>query len=266
MVSLQLKKLGFSVFLAASIVLFMVTGIWFSSIIWLWLVDAGCLAVSILSLITWQIEQAYSGIKLEPEDLIDDDEEAEEDMKRPASPAKTTAPAVKKTAEPAAPKASTATVQKAPAAAKTPSAEPATPKLAVKAESKQPATPKVDEVLPDKASMEAAKLHDAFAAKPKAAPKKQEEQTVAAEEPVAKHVLPSETGKMYKVNKNNVFTTIDAYADAGYTYFSFSKIRKELGVKKNRSLLKLKKLLVEDAILNGLVEKKGRKYYIQKAE
>jgi len=253
----QLKQFCFIAFLAAFIAMFMIGGIWFSSTLIpspaFWLVDVGFLAVSIVFLITWQIEKAYFGITLEPEDLIEDDETAEKEMKMPAVPVKKQAivsvPAVKpaKPAKPAVKKPATMKAQ-APTAMSTAVSPPAK-KAAPSTGQKQPAMVKPATIDQEKAKQDAAKLHDVFATVPTETSKQLQQPLII--------------GKKVKISKKNVFSMIEAYAGADYTYFSFSKIRKELGAANDKDAMKIKKILL-DACQFGLLVKKGSKYFLQK--
>ena len=239
----------------------MIGGIWFpSSWIpspWFWLVDVGFLAASIVALIMWQIELAYAGITLEPEDLIEDDEATVKDMKNPAKIVKkqaaTPVPARQATV-PAKPAAKQQAPKKAPATAATTArpataTQPAAPlakKPAQGTSQKAPAPAKPAAVRPEQAKKEAAKLHDMFAAAPA---------TSTQVEP------PVDEDKKFNVSKKIVFSMIETYTEAGYTYFSFSKARKELGATNDKDALKIKKFLINACEL-GILEKKGSKYFI----
>ena len=257
---LTLKRLGFVALLAAFIALFMIGGIWFPNTWlispWFWLIDVGCLAASIVALIMWQIELAYMGIKLEPEDMIEDDEAAEKEMKNPATILKKQAASVpaQKAAVPAKPAAKAQAPAKAPAIAAT-QARPATAAKPASLPTKKPAqgiTPKATAtakpavVNPEQAKKDAAKLHDMFA---------------TSTEPSMQIEPASDEDKKFKVSKKIVFSMIQDYTDAGYTYFSFSKARKELGATNDKDALKIKKFLINACELN-MLEKKGSKYFI----
>jgi hypothetical protein len=256
------KRFSFVAFLAVFIALFMIGGIWFSSSWipspWFWLVDVGFLAASVLALIMWQIELAYAGITLEPEDMIDDDEAAEKEMKKPATIVKkqsvTPLPAKKATgtAKPAA--------KKAPAPATT-TARPATSVQPAATATKIPAQGTSQKELvpakpvaanPEQAKKEAAKLHDMFAASPV---------SPVSQAPIKQAASSVDEDKKFKVYKKIVFDMIDAYTEAGYTYFSFSKARKELGSTSDKDALKIKKFLINACELD-ILEKKGSKYFI----
>ncbi|MBN2152446.1 MAG: hypothetical protein JW839_13420, partial [Candidatus Lokiarchaeota archaeon] len=66
-----------------------------------------------------------------------------------------------------------------------------------------------------------------------------------------------------KLNRNNLQMLIQVYRDEGYHAVSFSKFRREMGVGKDKEILKLKKLLLE-AVAMGFLAKKGSKYIIQR--
>lgn len=213
-----------------------------------------------MALIMWQIEKAYFGITLEPEDLIEDDEAAEKDMKKPIAPAKkqVVVPALTvKSGTSPKPAAKKQSSRKIPTPVTTTARLVATPKRASQTakkdvpiiSQKQPAMTKPAAINAEQEKKELIKLHDTFAAVP---------------QETRKQVQPSlDEGKKYKLTKKNAFSMIEAYAGADYTYFSFSKIRKELGAVNEKDALKLKKFLLNACGL-GYIVKKGSKYFIQR--
>jgi hypothetical protein len=261
------KLLGFAGFLAAFISLVMIGGIWFGSSWipspWFWLIAVGCLAASMLSLIVWRIDFAYAGVELEPGDLADEDES---EMKKgaPKPTARPAAAAIAKakqpmkvagviqkpvTRQPALPVKQPAGIQKEKVEVKPSASEP---KPAAKVVPFLPTPPTGSGKEGEKTS----KLASQLASIPARQPESVEHEEDVGETEAASRVK-------VKLNRKNVHFLIDVYREEGYHAVSFSKFRNELGVGKDREILKLKKLLLE-AVAMGFLAKKGSKYIIQR--
>jgi hypothetical protein len=267
------KFLGFAGFLAASIALVMIGGIWFGTSWipspWFWLVVGSCLAASIVCFIVWRIDLAYAGVELEPGDLADEDESelkkgAPKPAPRPAAAAIAKAKHPMKVAgviqkpvtkQPPSPASQPAVAQKEKVEAKAPAVEP---KPSAKAVPFLPTTPAAKPAEPKKDDAKAAKLADQLSSISAKEPEADEQEDVVEE---------AETGpaKKVKLNRNNVQILIGVYREEGYHSVSFSKFRNELGVGKGRAILKLKRLLLE-AVAMGFLAKKGSRYIIQRED
>ncbi len=271
MATINKKLLGFAGFLAAFLALVMIGGIWFvNSWIpspWFWLIAVGCLAASMLSLIIWRIDFAYSGVELEPGDLADE-EESEMKKGTPKPVPRSVAAAIAKTKQPMkvagvvqkpvtkqSPSSASrsAVTQKEKAEAKATASEP---KPSTKAAPLFPTTPAVKPAESKKDDAKTAKLADQLSSI-----SAKETEAVEEEDAVAKAEINPE--KKVKLNRNNVQALISVYREEGYNSVSFSKIRNELGVGKDKEILKLKKLLLE-AVAMGFLAKKGSRYIIQR--
>ncbi len=274
------KFLGFAGFLAVSIVLVMIGGIWFGSSWipspWFWLIALGCLSASMLCLIVWRIDLAYSGVELEPGDLADEDESelkkgAPKPAARPAGAAIAKAKHPMKVAgviqkpaakQPPSPASQPPEAQKEKAEAKVEASGTKPPSKAVPfltaAPAAKPAESKKDA---EKGARLAGQLASISA---KEAEVEADEEEDAVEEGAVEE---AETGpaKKVKLNRNNVHILIGIYREEGYHSVSFSKFRNELGVGKGKAVLKLKKLLLE-AVAMGFLAKKGSKYIIQRED
>ncbi|NMC08373.1 MAG: hypothetical protein GYA24_24410 [Candidatus Lokiarchaeota archaeon] len=263
------KFLAFAAFLAASIALVMIGGIWFGSTWipspWFWLIVVGSLAASMLSLIVWKIDFAYTGVELEPGDLADEDEsEMKKGVQKPAA-----RPAGAVIAKAKQPMKVTGAVQKPvgkqpPTMQKDKATAPATstgPTPATKAAPFVPGTAVMAPSKPARPPADAGKgstLADQLASIPA-----KEASTTATVVPAKDEHPSSSPAVKVKLNRKNVQGLITIYNEEGYHSVSFSKFRNDLGVGKDKEILKLKKLLLE-AVAMGFLAKKGSRYIIQR--
>jgi hypothetical protein len=278
------KFLGFAGFLAAFIALIMIGGIWFGNswILspWFWLIVFSCLVVSALSFITWRIDFAYEGVELEAGDLADEDEsELVKGAPKPAD--RPVAAAISKSKQPMKidgivqrPAPKQAPKQTAQAGTAMPAKPTVAASLAASLTKPQPiTTQRVDDTsmvteqkpgskaVPFAASAPAGKTVESKAnlvtqlgsAHAKDAKVEEGDGNAANALPAVK----------IKLNRKNVHALIDVYREEGYNVVSFSKFRNEMGVGKDKKVLKLKKLLLESVAM-GLLAKKGSKYIIQR--
>ncbi len=278
--TINTKFLGFAGFLAAFIALVMIGGIWFGSTWiaspWFWLIAFSCLAASIICLIVWRIDSAYSGVELEPGDLVDEDESelksgaprpaprsaaaaiarAKQPMKlagviqKPVAKQPATQPRPSPVGQPAAP-------QKA--VADTKAAAAGEPKPTAKAIAFLPTAPAAKPTSPRKDDDAGARLASQFAS---ISPEEAEEPEKVEKEDAVDDAATGPVQKI-KLNRKNVQLLIQIYREEGYHYVSFSKVRREMGVGKGKEALKLKKLMLE-AVAMGFLAKKGSKYIIQR--